>query len=93
MTGPWFVWTGTVRAQGVFPTFEAAFAHVRTLTNDHRRRFELNELVARGYRYTGPRGRRHGTRLVAFLFTADAGALLGIDVRACYGDSVQATRC
>ena len=90
MNGPWFVWTGSVRAQGVFPSCESALAHCRVLTNDHRRKYEFLEVCYGAYRYVGPRGRRHGTRLVAFVCTRDGGAALGLNLRAVFGAAAEA---
>jgi len=82
---PWYVWTGTVRGQGVFNTLDEALQHCRVLTNDHRRKYEFQPIVANGYRYVGPRGRRHGARLVAYICTAAAADMLGLNLRAVFG--------
>lgn len=82
--GPWFVWTGRVNSC-VFETFAEALSHCRTITVDHRRKYELDPVVDGVHRYVGPRGRRHGSRLVAFLCTANGAELIGIDVQRIYG--------
>lgn len=84
--GPWFVWTGRLNS-AVFNRFEEAFDYCRTLTNDHRRKYEMAQVVAGAHRYVGPRGRRHGTRLVAFICTSNGAELIGIDVQRVYGNA------
>lgn len=76
---PIVVWSAG-RSGGVFPTRDAAVRYCRTLTNDHRREIELTPLATGALRYVGPRGRRHGTRLVAFLGERGQLELLGVDV-------------
>ncbi len=75
--GPWFVWTGG-RAAGCFPTFEEALAHLRILANDHRRKKELDQFAVGAWRYIGPRGRRHGRRLVAWICTLPGADMIGL---------------
>ena len=82
--GPWFVWTGRLNSC-IFETFQEALGYCRTITVDHRRKYELHEVVAGVHRYVGPRGRRHGTRLVAFICTGNGAELIGIDVARIYG--------
>lgn len=82
--GPWYVWTARLNSC-VFATFQEAFSHCRTITNDHRRKYELEQIVVGAHRYVGPRGRRHGTRLVAFICTGNGAELIGIDVARVYG--------
>ncbi len=75
--GPWFIWTGG-RTAGWFPTFDAAMAHLRIVANDHRRKKELQQFAVGAWRYVGPRGRRHGTRLVAWICTLNGAELIGL---------------
>ena len=84
MTGAWFVWSGG-RTGGVFATPDAAVEHCRRVANDHRRKAELVTVHAELWRYVGPRGRRHGTRLVAFIGTARALDAIGVNVAALAG--------
>jgi len=79
--GAWFVWTGG-RSSGAFATCGAAVDHCALCANDHRVKREVlfvhDELV----RYTGPRGRRHGIRLIAYVGTARALAEIGVTLPA-----------
>ena len=71
----------------MFSSWDDAVRHLKILTNDHRRKVELDKLTAGAWRYIGPRGRRHGTRLVAFICTLNGAELIGLDAisveRAC----------
>lgn len=79
--GAWFVWAAG-RTAGCFPTAEQAVRHCRVLTNDHRTHVETNALAPNLWRYIGPRGRRHGTRLIAFVGTLDGLRSIGVDTGA-----------
>jgi hypothetical protein len=78
---PWYVWSG-LRAGGCFPNAAAAASYVKRLANDHRAKKEFIVLSPECWRYVGPRGRRHGTRLVAYLGTRVALEELGLNVAA-----------
>lgn len=82
MTAPAIVVWSAGRVGGIFHTMEAALRHVRICANDHRPKPELHTPAVGAVRYVGPRGRRHGTRLVAFIGTPIALGELGIDVGA-----------
>jgi hypothetical protein len=77
----WIVWTGG-RTSGLFPSQQAALKHCRVVANDHRTKFEWVTLGVSAFRYVGPRGRRHGTRLVAYIGTRAGLDLLNLDVDA-----------
>lgn len=78
---PIFVWSGA-NCGGLFSNLSAAVQHCKLCSNDHRRNVELQTFVSGATRYVGPRGRRHGIRLVAYLGTRDQLGFLGIDVDA-----------
>lgn len=78
---PFFVWAPG-RQPAVVPTAEAGVVHCKKLANDHRAKVELNEPAVGVLRYVGPRGRRHGTRLVAYIVTPNGAGLIGLDVDA-----------
>jgi hypothetical protein len=77
--GPWFVWAPG-RQPAVVQTAELGVVHCKAIANDHRSKVELLWPSPNICRYVGPRGRRHGTRLVAFIVTADGAGLLGLDL-------------
>jgi hypothetical protein len=87
----YYVWTGSVRAQGVFRSMDDAVQHCRVLTNDHRRKYELEPGVPGAWRYVGPRGRRHGSRLVAWICTPLGAESLGLNLKAIYGAAAEAS--
>lgn len=73
----WFVWTGH-SAPSVFRRFDDAFQHCRVVANDHRRKRELEQFEVGAWRYVGPRGRRHGRRLVAWICTLAGAEMIGL---------------
>lgn len=76
----WLVWSAG-RVTGLFPTPFAAVGHLKVLTNDHRRKVEVEQLTPEVIRYVGPRGKRHGTsRLVAFVCTPRGAQSIGLDL-------------
>lgn len=75
----WFLWAGRQSA-GAFLSADAAVAWCRRLANDHRRAPELVLLAADVWRYTGPRGRRHGVRLVAYIGTRQSLDTFGVQL-------------
>lgn len=74
---PVHVWTGQ-RVGGLFPNVAAALSHLRVITNDHRRNRDTLVMINGTVRYVGPRGKRHGTRVVAYIGTRDQLSMLGI---------------
>jgi hypothetical protein len=79
ITGPWFVWAPG-RQPSCFPTAEQGVGYCKVLANDHRTKTELLWSAPNVCRYVGPRGRRHGTRLVAWIVTEQGAGLLGLDL-------------
>jgi hypothetical protein len=79
--GHWLIWAAG-RTGGKFPSEYAAMAHLKTIANDHRRKPELQSLGPSAFLYIGPRGRRHGTRLIAYIGTAAGLDGIGIDTAA-----------
>jgi hypothetical protein len=81
VTRAWLVWSG-MTAGGQFPTAEAALRYCQVIANDHRSKRELDTVTPALFRYVGPRGKRHGRRLVAFIGTRPALETIGLDVSA-----------
>lgn len=91
MPAGWFVWAGWQSA-GAFPTAEAGVAWCKRLANDHRRSVELALLKPDVWRYVGPRGKRHGLRLVAYIGTRVSLDAFGVQVLEPYDASAEARR-
>lgn len=79
MVTPICVWAAG-RTGGIFGTLQQAVSHCKVLTNDHRHKVELVTLVSGAVVYVGPRGRRHGTRLIAYLGTREQLQMIGLDL-------------
>jgi hypothetical protein len=91
MPAAWFVWAGWHSA-GAFASAEAAVVWCKRRANDHRAKVELQLLQPDVWRYVGPRGRRHGVRLVSYIGTRASLDAFGVQVVTPIDATAEATR-